>query len=236
MQWYYAVGDQRIGPVSEAQFEALVLDGTIRADTLVWKSGMANWQPYAAVQGAVPPPPPVSAPLGGTVVAPTPQFRAPAPQVVAAGQPAAFHYAGFWIRFGAKLIDFIILWIVSLVVNGLLSFIFLRGTSMATGSSVAVGRMMMFGSLTTLCSLAEGIAFSWFFISRFDATPGKMALGLKVLRADGSKLSPGRIVGRYFAEILSGLILCIGYIIAAFDDQKRALHDHLCETRVIKTK
>ncbi|HET6371045.1 MAG TPA: RDD family protein, partial [Nitrospiria bacterium] len=40
--------------------------------------------------------------------------------------------------------------------------------------------------------------------------------------------------GRYFAEILSGIILCIGYIMAAFDDEKRALHDRICGTRVIK--
>jgi uncharacterized RDD family membrane protein YckC len=61
-----------------------------------------------------------------------------------------------------------------------------------------------------------------------------MALGLKVVRSDGTKLSNGRIVGRYFAELVSLLVLWIGYIMAAFDDQKRALHDMICDTRVIK--
>jgi uncharacterized RDD family membrane protein YckC len=63
-----------------------------------------------------------------------------------------------------------------------------------------------------------------------------MALGLKVVRADGTALTTGRIIGRHFAEWLSSLILAIGYIMAAFDDQKRALHDRICDTRVIRSR
>jgi uncharacterized RDD family membrane protein YckC len=51
--------------------------------------------------------------------------------------------------------------------------------------------------------------------------------------AGGGKIGYGRAFGRSCAEILSQLICAIGYIIAAFDDQKRALHDHMCNTRVI---
>ena len=60
-----------------------------------------------------------------------------------------------------------------------------------------------------------------------------MACGLRVLTAEGGKLTYGRATGRAFAEILSGMICYIGYIIVGFDDQKRALHDHICSTRVI---
>jgi uncharacterized RDD family membrane protein YckC len=63
-----------------------------------------------------------------------------------------------------------------------------------------------------------------------------MALNLKVVRPDGSPLSLGRAFARYFAKVLSGLILGIGFIMAGFDSQKRALHDRLCDTRVIKTE
>jgi uncharacterized RDD family membrane protein YckC len=63
-----------------------------------------------------------------------------------------------------------------------------------------------------------------------------MAMGLKLVRSDGSGLSYGRIVGRYFSEWISGLIFCIGYIMVAFDEQKRGLHDRICDTRVIKVK
>jgi uncharacterized RDD family membrane protein YckC len=61
-----------------------------------------------------------------------------------------------------------------------------------------------------------------------------MALDLKVVRPDGGPISLGRAVGRYFAKIVSGIILMIGYIMAGFDSEKRALHDMMCDTRVIK--
>jgi uncharacterized RDD family membrane protein YckC len=80
------------------------------------------------------------------------------------------------------------------------------------------------------------IAYACFFILRWDATPGKMALGLKLVRSDGERLSAGRIIGRYFSEWLSAIILCIGYIMVAFDEEKRALHDRICDTRVIRVK
>ena len=44
MQWYYSLNAQRIGPVSAAEFEILIQAGTIKADTLVWREGMANWK------------------------------------------------------------------------------------------------------------------------------------------------------------------------------------------------
>ena len=63
-----------------------------------------------------------------------------------------------------------------------------------------------------------------------------MAMGMKLLRSNGDKLTVGRIVGRYFSNYLSMLTLFIGYIMAGFDDEKRALHDRICDTRVIKTR
>ena len=64
-------------------------------------------------------------------------------------------------------------------------------------------------------------------------TPGKMACGLKIIRSDGSALSYGRAIGRYFATMLSSFTLGIGYLMVAFDDEKRALHDRVADTRVI---
>ena len=63
-----------------------------------------------------------------------------------------------------------------------------------------------------------------------------MALGLKVVTPEGLPISYGRAFGRSAAEILSRLICFIGYIIAGFDQQKRALHDHIASTRVIKVR
>ena len=87
--------------------------------------------------------------------------------------------------------------------------------------------------VTLLVQFLIGLCYAVFFLGRFAATPGKMACGLLVVRADGSALTYPRAAGRHFADMLSGITLCIGYLIAAFDLEKRALHDHICDTRVV---
>ena len=142
-------------------------------------------------------------------------------------------YGGFWVRFVAVLIDGILLWVVDYI----LGFAILgSGTTPRIANPADVGAAMSRVGVSSLISLVVGCSYETFFIARMGATPGKMALGLKVIRADGSPLSYGRAAGRYFAKILSAIILFIGYIMAGFDAQKRALHDMICDTRVIKSR
>jgi uncharacterized RDD family membrane protein YckC len=65
------------------------------------------------------------------------------------------------------------------------------------------------------------------------ATLGKMALGVIVTDMDGNRPSFGRASGRYFAKIISGLTLGLGYVIAGFSQQKQALHDMISGCLVI---
>ena len=136
--------------------------------------------------------------------------------------PMEMVYAGFWIRVGAKMID-------GLIIGGagILSFIliFLIGGRQNQHIAVMVLYVFVYGI---------NILYVTFFIGKYGATLGKMACGLKVVRPDRERVSYGRAFARYFAEILSGIILYIGYIMVAFDKEKRALHDHICDTRVIK--
>jgi uncharacterized RDD family membrane protein YckC len=62
-----------------------------------------------------------------------------------------------------------------------------------------------------------------------------MACKLKIAVEDGGRVSYLRALGRHFAKYLSAMILLIGYIMAAFDDQRRTLHDRICETRVVRS-
>jgi uncharacterized RDD family membrane protein YckC len=84
-----------------------------------------------------------------------------------------------------------------------------------------------------------GIVINWLYYALLEssfkqATLGKMALGLKVTDMEGKRISFGQATGRYFAKILSGLILCIGYLMAAFTEKKQALHDIIVGTLVVK--
>jgi uncharacterized RDD family membrane protein YckC len=79
------------------------------------------------------------------------------------------------------------------------------------------------------------VAYSVWFLARYGATPGKMALGLKVVTPEGEPIALARAFGRFFGELLSGMICYIGYIMAAFDkEEHKALHDILCNTRVVR--
>ncbi|MGH2683447.1 MAG: RDD family protein [Actinomycetota bacterium] len=129
-------------------------------------------------------------------------------------QPTA--YAGFWRRFAAYLLDLIIL------------------------SAVFAPLFLVFPreqQQTTLSPLTTAISWLYFALmesSARQATVGKMALGIVVTDLDGNRIGFGRATGRYFAKILSALILLIGFIMAAFTQRKQGLHDIIVGTLVVK--
>ena len=86
-----------------------------------------------------------------------------------------------------------------------------------------------------LLRLVIAAAYEIFLTAQYGGTLGKLVLGLRVITAGGDRLSLGLSTGRYFAQILSAFTLTIGYIMAGIDDQKRALHDRICNTRVVRT-
>jgi uncharacterized RDD family membrane protein YckC len=237
MEWYYANDGQREGPVAAEELARLVVRGTVKADTLVWRAGMAEWQEWQAVAPTVTlpavedEPPPLQ-----REIAPTFERRAEfQPTAPGPATDTGLPYAGFWIRLPAKLLDALILGLVGNVIGGV---IFAEQARELQGINpedpAALGLAFSMLGNFFLLSLALGLVYHWFFLAKFAATPGKLALGLRIVRDDGSPLSHGQIIGRFFTEYLSALILYIGYLIAAFDDEKRTLHDYLCKTRVIR--
>ena len=79
---------------------------------------------------------------------------------------------------------------------------------------------------------------SWLYFAGLEsiagATLGKMVLGLSVTDKQGDNISFLNATGRYFAKIVSALILCIGYLMVAWDGQKQGLHDKMAGTYVVK--
>ena len=248
MYWYWVENNAQQGPVADTEFQAMVAAGRIGPDTLVWRDGFAGWIPWREA-AAKPAPPPPAAPLPADSETCT-QCRRAFPkddlmrfenervcaeckplylQRLKEGvQPAtSLVYAGFWIRFGAWFVDAVI------------TYLFGIGVTMLAGMA-GVTRAGSFGAwnastcgLQLLLALA-GMAYDVLFVGALGATPGKLVVRLRIVRPDGSRISYGRAFGRYFAKIVSALILGIGFIMAAFDDEKRALHDRICDTRVIR--
>ena len=124
--------------------------------------------------------------------------------------PAAKTYAGFWARFVAIIIDGVIVAVGVGVV-----------TSATFGAGIVVS---LFGPW-----LYEAFMIS----SEWQATVGKRAMSIVVTGMDGSRLTFARATARHFLKYLSGCILGIGFIMAAFTEKKQALHDLIAETLVV---
>jgi predicted Zn finger-like uncharacterized protein len=139
-------------------------------------------------------------------------------------RPGEMPYAGFWIRFGAKFLDGLIVGVVNLLIA-----LPLAVAAVADRPGLVLAGFV----IQMLLAFVVPASYETFFLGKYRATLGKMACGLVVVTDEGGRVSYMRALGRYFGTMLSGVILCVGYIMAAFDQEKRALHDHICNTRVI---
>lgn len=206
MDWYYAAAGHQVGPVDQGKLHELVRGGMLSRDALVWHEGLDGWKPYF---------------------------------VAVSDAPATARYAGFWIRAVALVIDVVAVGITYSVIQVPLTLMF-GGSGPWFDRPDFSGPFWMdpaIGGPSGLLSffwLVTDAAYHTYFVYAHGATPGKLALRLKVVVATGAPMTLGLALGRYIASWVSTVVLCIGFIIAAFDPQKRTLHDRICSTRVVR--
>ena len=121
-------------------------------------------------------------------------------------------YAGFWRRFFAYLVDGVILSIIGWI----MSYVPLYWTDW----------------LALVISIIYVIGF-WTWRGQ---TPGKMFLGVKIVKTDGSPIGIGRAILRYIGYFVSAIILLIGYLMIAWDNRKQGLHDKIAGTCVVEVE
>ncbi len=251
--WYYTENGEQRGPVTDAELQALAQAGRVDSETLVWREGQADWQPYRTVKPSpAGSPPPVNAATVGTEVIcaecgklfPAGEvFQYNGLNVCAACKPiflqklregvkvgGGMDYASFWLRFAAYFLDGIITGVAALVIGAVIGVV--MGATMGVKSP---GATIVIELVAMVMGLLFRLAYFTFFIGKFGATPGKMACKIKVVNGDGSPVSYAKAAGRFFGYIVSSLILCIGFLMMLWDDEKRTLHDRMCDTRVIKS-
>jgi len=147
-----------------------------------------------------------------------------------AADTATMAYAGFWIRVLAALVDAVVMWTVSL------------GTHMATGESFAAATGFDGSDWTTRDTLLFGmdnlidLIYETIMVAKFGGTLGKLLCRIRVVTATGQRLGYGHSFLRALAQWVSLVPCGMGFVLAAFDRQKRALHDFICNTRVIWAK
>jgi len=230
--WFYVdAARQQQGPVSGEDLQARYAQGQLRADTLVWQAGMAEWQPLR--QAIALPPPAV------------PNLDDPLPSSASIMPPDApinrtdIVYAGFWRRVAAYELDSFILSIASYIVVLPIAMVMGMGAQHAmlqpsADPSEAFSSMWpMLAVMYLLIFAMQAVYFAWMHSRPAQATLGKMAVGIKVARSDGSRISFGRGILRWLALFVSALPLGLGFLMAAFTERKQALHDILCDTIVV---
>lgn len=222
-EWYYAEGQQRQGPLPVQEIRQRFQRGQLNLDTLVWREGMAQWaalrqvvdelglqtladattatssggfdlrSDYAAIDSG-------TAPLPGTGALSSSPYSAPAAvgsgghaQPVVGGEVV---YAGFWKRVAAYMIDYFVLVIPGSIIGAILGAIL--GASMGAVGSGESAIEIVAQLASALINLCIGMAYyTWFHASKGGATLGKMAVGIKVVRGNGERLTKARAFGRY---------------------------------------
>ncbi|GAB3008344.1 hypothetical protein GCM10027051_05730 [Niabella terrae] len=148
-------------------------------------------------------------------------------------------YASFAQRLAAFLIDFVILWVVGYFLQrafGVPDSLMVFQVQEEGFSDPAMGSNSFLPFLGySFTSLIVNWLYSALLVSGpWQATLGKRAMGLEVTNLQGERISFLNATGRYFATMLSAMILFIGYLMIFWSDKKQCLHDQLAGTLVIK--
>jgi len=134
-------------------------------------------------------------------------------------------YAGFWDRFAALVADIIVLVLLGLGVGfALVYFRTAMGLDPAWSDNA---------------DRAIGFAIGWLYFagmeaSRFQATLGKLGIGIIVVEVEGGRVSFQKASWRYVAKLISWVAFFLGFIVAAFNPRKQAFHDFAANTIVVK--
>jgi uncharacterized RDD family membrane protein YckC len=236
MSWYYAVNGQQAGPVEDAELQRMVVAGRVTAATPVWRAGMESWAAYGTL-GLEPcrhckkgfSKDQLIAVGGGLVCGTCKTAVLQRLREGLAPLASTRQYAGFWIRLVARLIDNTITSIAGYIFQIPLLVVMARMDKKTPDLGMLIGAAAV---AVVLSLAASGYYEAWFLVKK-GATPGKMILGLKVIRARGGEMTWGLSLGRFFAHMLSAFTLYIGYMMAGWDEEKRALHDRVCDTCVV---
>ena len=158
------------------------------------------------------------------------------------GTPLRPNYAGWWARFGATILDRLILGVPLGVMFGVVIAAVPTETTVCTdfddrpylceqptGSGVAI--------IVAAALVAIVVVVAYFSVmhARTGQTIGKKVVGIAVVdKATGLPLSTGRSVGRTFGYVVSGFLCSLGFLWAAWDTEKQTWHDKMVNSIVVR--
>ncbi|GLQ92952.1 RDD family protein [Dyella acidisoli] len=225
MEVWIGRNGERHGPYQQEQVREWLRSGELRPDDLGWQEGMADWQPLATLfaDDLAKVPPPFTPPNVAT---------------------ADVEYAGFWIRVTAYFIDCVVMYIPCTLLGMLFGTqakqeaLLQQTQNMSPDDPATLHALTHFyagmGGYLLAATLAWWIYSALCESSAWQATVGKLAVGIRVTDLQGKRINLARAVGRYGAQLISAFLFCIGYLMVAFTRRKQGLHDLIASTLVLK--
>jgi uncharacterized RDD family membrane protein YckC len=233
MQVWIGRNGERFGPYTDDEIRQWLRDGTCLPDELGWYDGMVDWRPLGelfpeerpvAAADGVPPMPPSPPPFLGVTDVATPE------------------YAGFWLRFGAWVIDYLILIVPFTIISLGMGLSTIAGAFLEQMKTDQVAAFEAYATamlpITYVLMVIGFVYYTLFEASKWQATPGKMAVGIRVTDTDGQRISIARSAGRNAVRLTNVLrfpvpLPLICYVVAAFTERKQGVHDLLARTYVL---
>jgi uncharacterized RDD family membrane protein YckC len=213
------------GPAALDEIKGWIRDGRVAGSTRVWRSDTSSWlsaDRYAELQ-----------PHLSDLYAATRRFIS-----------QGLRPAGFWARLGGYIVDHIILVIIfSVLWEPIATWQHWELLPPLVPQVLTDASIQQFrDSFTTwsrdamLVYFPIFLAYDVLFNGTFGATPGKMAIGAKILMLDGSPIGYWTAFVRWIGARLSDFLLGVGYLFIVVRPDKRALHDLIASTKVVYKK
>ncbi|MGF6496070.1 putative RDD family membrane protein YckC [Luteibacter sp. 621] len=237
MQVWIGRNGERFGPYPDDEIRQWLRDGTCRPEELGWYEGMTDWRPLGEL---FPEDRPATPPPGAAAPPPPPPREQPFMGITE--NTVAPEYAGFWLRFGAWVIDYILITIPSTFIAMAMGFQHAITTffaQMETNQSAAMTAYL--DEVRPIAYVVLLIGFVYYVLfesSKWQATPGKLAVGIRVTDTAGQRLTAGRAAGRNLIRLANAvpflsILPMVFYITAAFSERKQGIHDMLAGTYVL---
>ena len=251
-QWYYADAQrERHGPFDADVLRSKFRNNELELSSLVWREGMMEWQPLSAVADELQLLVQANTGIdlradfdaiekGTATYTPYSASAATLEERNTAVLGGDIVHAGLWRRFAASVIDSFVTGIATYAL--LIPLFLVFGISMSSlAESELAGTGMSIGLILLQYAISIGVPalyFGWMQSSNSMASLGKMAVGIKVVRSNGERLSFWRSFLRYVAMILFTLVTCglgmlISGLMVAFTERKQGVHDMVCDTLVV---
>jgi uncharacterized RDD family membrane protein YckC len=221
---------ERHGPYKEADVREWLRNGQVSPSDLGWYEGIPDWQPLSSLFPEEFHREPAAS---ASTIPPLPQTDA---------KPITVDYASFWQRFGAWVIDLVVLAVPSSIAfyafGGVEAYTHLLAELQANPNMSSA--IQDYAEATRGASFAMVLIgflyYTLFECSKWQATPGKLALRLRVTGMDGEGLTLARSAARNAVRLFNlftGLVPFVCYIAVAWTQRKQGLHDLVAHTLVI---